>query len=179
MEVYEAIKKRRSIREYETREVEREKLKRVLNAARLAPSAKNIQPWRVIVVEDKGLREELAKAAYGQKYLSQAPYVIVICVNEKECYQEHGDYMTSFAVDGAIFTDHLTLAACAEGLGTCWIAKFNERKIKELLKVPEPYRIVVMTPLGYPAEEGRDKGRKALSEILYKDIWENKEKWWE
>ncbi len=171
MQLYEVIRKRRSIREYETREVKNEKLEKVLNAARLAPSAKNIQPWKVIVVEDEGLREELAEAAYGQEHLSQAPYVIVICVNEKECYQEHGDYMTSFAVDGAIFTDHLTLAACAEGLGTCWIAKFNERKVKELLNVPDTYRVVVMTPLGYPAEEGRDKGRKALYEILYKNSW--------
>ncbi len=174
MELYEVIKKRRSIRKYQYREVEDEKLQKVLDAAHLAPSAKNIQPWKVIVVEDKELREELAKAAYGQEYLSQAPCVIVMCVNENECYRQHGDYMTSFAVDGAIFIDHLTLAACAEGLGTCWIAKFNEMQVKKLLNIPDPYRVVVMTPLGYPAEEGKDKGRKPLSEILYKNTWGNK-----
>jgi len=174
VELYEVIKKRRSIRKYQYREVEDEKLQKVLDAAHLAPSAKNIQPWKVIVVEDKELREELAKAAYGQEYLSQAPCVIVMCVNENECYQQHGDYMTSFAVDGAIFIDHLTLAACAEGLGTCWIAKFNEMEVKKLLNIPDAYRVVVMTPLGYPAEEGKDKGRKPLSEILYKNTWGNK-----
>jgi len=174
VELFEVIRKRRSIRKYQPREVEDEKLQKVLDAAHLAPSAKNIQPWKVIVVEDKKLREGLAKSAYGQEHLSQAPYVIVMCVNEKECYQQHGDYMTSFAVDGAIFIDHLTLAACAEGLGTCWIAKFNETEVKKLLNIPAPYRVVAMTPLGYPQEEGKDKGRKPLSEILDKDTWGNK-----
>jgi len=174
VELYEVIKKRRSIRKYQPREVEDEKLQKVLDAAHLAPSAKNIQPWKVIVVEDKELREELVKSAYGQEYLSQAPYVIVMCVNENECYQQQGDYMASFAVDGAIFIDHLTLAACAEGLGTCWIAKFNETEVRKLLSIPDAYRVVVMTPLGYPAEEGKDKGRKPLSEILYKNTWGNR-----
>jgi nitroreductase len=171
MELYEVIKKRKSIREYKTVNVESDKLKRMLNAARLAPSAKNIQPWKIIVVSDSKLKDKIANASYKQEHLARAPYVIVMCVNEKECYQEHGGYMSSFAVDGAIFMDHLTLSACNEGLGTCWIAKFSEAKIKKILNVPEPYRIVAMTPLGYPDEKGRDKERKPLSEIIYKNVW--------
>lgn len=173
MDIFKVIKKRRSIRKYETREIEREKLEKILYTAHLAPSAKNFQPWKVIVVNDAKLKGKLVEAAKGQQSLLQAPYVIVMCVNEKECYQEHGDYMTSFAVDGAIFIDHLTLVATAFGLGTCWIAKFSEKEIKKLLKIPDPFRIVAMTPLGYPAEKGEDKGRKPLSDILYKNIWGN------
>jgi nitroreductase len=175
MELFEVIKKRRSIREYESKRVEDEKLKKILNeAARLAPSAKNIQPWKIIVVEDDNLKQKLVEAAKGQKFLAQAYYVLVVCVNEKECYQEHGDYMSSFAVDGAILMDHLILAATDLGLGSCWIAKFNEEKVKDSLNIPTDYRVIALTPLGYPAEKGKDKGRKPLSEIVYKNTWGEK-----
>lgn len=173
MELYEAIEKRRSIRKYRKKKVEREKLNRVMDAAHLAPSAKNVQPWKILLVEDDSLKAGLVEAAKGQQFLKEAHYIVVMCTNEKECYQEHGDYMTSFAVDAAIFIDHLTLAACSEGLGTCWIAKFNEDKVRELLDIPEHYRVVVMTPLGYPDEEGKNKGRKSLSEILFRNKWGN------
>ena len=173
MELYEAIEKRRSIRRYLERKVESDKLNRVMDAAHLAPSAKNVQPWKIILVEDDALKAGLVEASKGQQFLKDAHYIVVMCTNEKECYQNHGDYMTSFAVDAAIFIDHLTLAAYAEGLGTCWIGRFNEDKVKELLNIPEDYRVVVMSPLGYPAEEGKDKGRKHLSEILFSDKWGN------
>lgn len=171
MDIFEVIKNRRSIREYKSRLIESEKLEKLLEIAHLAPSAKNRQPWKIILVDDDVLKGKLVDAAKGQDFLSQAPYILVICVNQKECYQEHGDYMTSFAVDGAIFIDHLTLVAKALGLGTCWIAKFNEREVKEPLNIPDDYRVVILTPLGYPAEKGKDRGRKPLSEILYKNLW--------
>ncbi|MFZ5987334.1 MAG: nitroreductase family protein [Bacillota bacterium] len=171
MDIFDVIEKRRSIRKYEKKEIEKEKLKKVLETAHLAPSAKNAQPWKVLLVDNDRLKQGLVEAAKEQRFLLEAPYIVVMCVNRKECYQEHGDYMTSFAVDGAIFVDHLTLAARALGLGTCWIAKFNETKVKELLNIPADFRVVVMTPLGYPAESGKDKGRKPLSEILYENTW--------
>jgi len=173
MNIFDVIRKRRSIRKYKPDKIEPEILKEVLYAAHLAPSAKNIQPWRIVIVDDSETKMKLVDAAKGQGFLAEAPYIVVVCVNEKECYQEHGDYMTSFAVDGAIFTDHLTLAAAALELGTCWIAKFNEKDVKKILNVPTEYRVVVLTPLGYPAENGEDKGRKPLSEILYSNVWEN------
>ena len=173
MELYEAIKNRRSIRHYEKREVEKAKLDKILDVAHLAPSAKNIQPWKVLVVTDDELKKGLVEGAKGQEFLREAYCIIVVCVNEKDCYQTLGDYMTSFAVDGAIFIDHLTLAAYAEGLGTCWIGKFSEDKVKKLLGIPDPYRVVGMTPLGYPATKGESRGRKPLDEIVYYNKWES------
>jgi nitroreductase len=171
VDIFDVIKNRRSIREYKSKPIESEKLEKILEITHLAPSAKNRQPWKIILVDDGDLKEKLVDAAKGQDFLSQAPYIVVICVNEKRCYQEHGDYMTSFAVDGAIFMDHLTLVAKAYGLGTCWVAKFNEKEVKKLLHIPEDYRVVIMSPLGYPDEIGEDRGRKPLSEILYKNLW--------
>ena len=171
MDIFQAIKERRSIRKYREDKVEEEKLEKILETARLAPSAKNLQPWKIIMVEDPRLREGLVKATKGQEFMATAPLSAVICVNDAECYQNHGDYMSSFAVDGSILMDHLTLAARAEGLGTCWIGKFNEAEVKSLLDIPADWRVVTLTPLGYPAEKGKFRGRKPLSEILYLDRW--------
>lgn len=171
MNIYDLIAKRRSIRKYEDRRIEDDKLERVLNAARLAPSGKNVQAWKFIVVRDQKIKEQLVPACKGQKFMAQADAAIAVVVNEEEVYQGHGNYMTSFAVDGAIALDHLTLAATYEGLGTCWIGAFDEEQVREILEVPRPYRIVALTPLGYPAHEGRDRGRKSLEEVVIYDKW--------
>lgn len=171
MDVYEAIAKRRSIRAYTEEMIDEEKLQRVLNAARLAPSGKNAQAWRFIVVDDGDLKERLVDACRGQIFLAQAHKVIVICVDETLVYQKHGDYMTSFAADGSVAMDHLMLAATAEGLGTCWIGAFSEEEVREILEIPLPYRVVGLTPLGYPAREGTDRGRKPLEEIISYNGW--------
>lgn len=171
MDVYEAIARRRSIRAYTQEEIDKEKLERVLQAARLAPSGKNAQAWRFIVVDDAQLKERLVEAARGQTFLAESHRVIVICVDETLVYQKHGDYMTSFMADGSIAMDHLMLAATAEGLGTCWIGAFSEVDVKEILEIPHPYRVVGLTPLGYPAREGTDRGRKPLEEIVSYNGW--------
>ncbi len=172
MNIYDLIKKRRSIRKFEPKEIEQDKLERVLNAARLAPSGKNVQAWKFIVVRDPERKEQLVDACKGQKFMAEADAAVAVAVNEEEVYQGHGNYMTSFAVDGAIALDHLILAATHEGLGTCWIGAFDENKVRKILKVPEPYRIVALTPLGYPAQEGRDRGRKSLEEVVVFETWE-------
>ncbi len=171
MDIYEVIKKRRSIRKYEPRKIEDDKLERVLNAARLAPSGKNVQAWRLIVTRDPELKEKLIKACKGQKFVAEADCIVTVAVDETSVYQGHGNYMTSFAVDGAIMLDHLILAATYEGLGTCWIGAFIEEQVKEILNIPDPYRVVAMTPLGYPAQEGKDRGRKPLEEIVSYEKW--------
>ncbi len=172
MNIYDLIAQRKSIRKYEDREIEQDKLERVLNAARLAPSGKNVQAWKFIVVRDPERKEKLVEACKGQKFMAQADVAVAVAVNEEEVYQGHGNYMTSFAVDGAIALDHLILAATHEGLGTCWIGAFDEEKVRDLLKVPWPYRIVALTPLGYPAQEGKDRGRKNLEEVVVYEKWD-------
>ncbi len=173
MDIYELIKKRKSIRSYKSRKVEKEKLERVLQAGRLAPSAKNIQAWKFIVTGSSEIKGALVKACKGQKFISEADKVITVCVDEDASYQEQGNYMSSFAIDGAIALQQMMLAATEEGLGTCWIGAFYEDKVKKLLNIPDPYRVIGLSPLGYPESSGKDRERKALSEVVYYEKWGN------
>lgn len=173
MDIYECIKKRSSIRNYQSKKVEEDKLERILEAGRLAPSSKNNQNWKFIVTRKESLKEELVEACRGQKFIGQADCVITICVDETGVYQHHGDYMTSFAIDGAIALQQMMLAATEEGLGTCWIGAFIEGKVKKVLNVPEPYRVIGLSPLGYPAANGQDRGRKSLNEVVCRETWED------
>jgi nitroreductase len=144
---------------------------RMRQALRLAPSACNFQPWHFIFVTDAALRGKVAQAANGQKWMADAPVTVVGCGLPQQAYKRMGGYGNSVDVDVAIALDHLTLAAVAEGLGTCWIGAFDEAKVKGLLNIPEQVKVVAMTPLGYPSsadlnhpiEEGR---RKAESEVF-------------
>lgn len=171
LDLYEVIEKRRSIRSYLPRQVEDDQLKRVLNAGRLAPSGKNAQAWKFIVTRKPELKQALVEACKGQRFIAEADCIITVCVDETEVYQKHGGYTTSFMADGAIAMQQMMLAATAEGLGTCWIGAFLEDKVRKVLGVPEPYRIIGLTPLGYPRETGRDRGRKPLEEIVLWETW--------
>jgi nitroreductase len=166
MDLMEAIKTRRSIRRYKSTPVDDGLLKEVLNAARLAPSADNAQPWRIIVVMDEQTKLRLAAAANGQKFIAQAPIVLVACGIPDEAFPTAGGYMSSHVIDVAIAVDHLTLAAHSSGLGTCWIASFKEDKVREALGIPEDVRVIAMTPLGYPDETPEKSPRKNLEELI-------------
>ena len=174
MNVLEAIANRRSVREYSSKPIPSEVMGRMREALRCAPSACNIQPWHFILVENQGLRREVAAAANGQHWIAQAPVIVVACGDTEAAYKRMGGHGSSVDVDVAIAIDHLTLAAVDEGMGTCWIGAFAEEKVKGLLDVPANIRVVAMTPLGYPAspdlirriDEGR---RKPDSEIFSTD----------
>lgn len=169
MEVMDAIKTRRSIRGYLDREVEDVKLNAVLEAGRLAPSANNVQEWKFVVVKDKALRERLSEAAKGQKFVAEAPVVIVACAVETERVMSCGQ--TAYPIDLAIAVEHMTLKAVDEGLGTCWIGAFYEDRVKPVLEIPEDVRVVALLPLGYPAVEPGGFSRKPLEEIVCYDGW--------
>ena len=164
MDILEAIKERRSIRTYVRRQVEDEKLQRVLEAARLAPSARNMQEWKLIVVKDKGTRERLMKAAGNQTFVAQAPVVIAACGVLADYTMRCGQL--SYPVDVAIAVDHMTLQAHAEGLGCCWVCAFSEPEVKEILGVPATVRVVTLLTLGYPAEHPAPRARKELAELV-------------
>jgi len=163
------IEKRKSIRSYKPQDVEEEKLNYILQAFRKAPSAKNLQPWKLIIVKDKKKISDLSIACNNQTFLSEAPILIVACAKEDEAYGVMGGYMNSYSVDIALALEHLILAATEKGLGTCWIGAFKEKLVKDLLDVPDNVRVVAITPVGYPAVEGRIRGRKPISEIVCYD----------
>ena len=172
MDLMEAIKTRRSIRKYKPVPVPEGLLKEVLNASRFAPSADNTQPWRFIVVRDEQMKSKLAAASNSQKFIAQAPIVIVACGIPDEAYQIVGGYMSSHVIDASIALDHMTLAAHANGLGTCWIAWFKEEKVKEVLAIPEDVRVIALTPLGYPDETPDKTPRKNLEELVMYDRYQ-------
>jgi nitroreductase len=169
MDLFEAIEKRRSVRAWEDREVEEEKLQQVLEAARLAPSARNLQEWKFVVVRDAGLREQLIEAANGQRFVGEAPVVIAACAPDHDHVMSCGH--ASFLVDLSIALEHIALSARAVGLGTCWIGAFNQEKVRAILGIPDSVQIVELMPLGYPAAWPDARGRKPLDEIVCHDRW--------
>lgn len=170
MDVMEAIQARRSIRSYEDREIEVDKLNRVLEAGLLAPSARNFQDWKFIVVSAKETRVKLAEAAKGQTFVSEAPVVIVACGTLTDYVMTCGQL--TYPIDVAIAVDHMTLKAVDEGLGSCWIGAFYEDKVKEILGIPPEIRVVAMLPIGYPKESQSQSPRKRWEEVITNERWQ-------
>jgi len=164
VDYYEVIRKRRSIREYENREIERDKLKRILEAARIAPSATNAQPWCFIVIRKTEVKEKL-KAAYPRPWFWTAPVVICACGIKIQAWRR-SDGKSYLDVDVAIAMDHLILAATAEGLGTCWIGAFDPTEVKRILHLPAGVEPIALTPLGYSAASPEPKPRKPWEEVI-------------
>jgi len=164
MEVMEAIETRKSIRSYEDKPVPVEKLNKVLEAARLSPSASNRQPRRFVVVRDSGIRARLAEATGGQTSITEAPVVIVAVATMPDYIMRCE--VPSYPVDMAIAIDHMTLAAVDEGLGTCWIGSFSQQKAKEAVGIPGKYKIVALLSLGFPRTLGNPKARKTFEELV-------------
>jgi nitroreductase len=166
MNLMEIIKGRRSIRSYIDKPVEKEKLEAVLEAARLAPSARNRQKWQFIVITDPAVKEVMAEACHNQPSVKQAPVCIVV-VDEEPGVMSCGQPVDT--VDASIAFSFLILKAHEEGLGTCWLGHFDKDKVKAGLGIPENMSVVAVTPLGYPAESPDARPRKALSEITRYD----------
>jgi len=166
MSVLDVIRARKSTRKYREDPIPEEALNRILEAARLAPSGKNLQPWKFIIVKDQGLKDRLAEASIRQYFMAKAPLIIVACAFPDDCYERMGRYMKSWPVDVAIAVEHMMLQAQEEGLGTCWIGAFEESEVKAVLDVPEYVRVLALTPLGYPDDVPKDRGRKNLEEII-------------
>jgi nitroreductase len=164
MEFHAVVSTRRSVRAYRSDPVEQDKLLRILNAARLAPSAANRQPLHVYVIRDEATRQALA-AAYSQEWFVQAPVIVCVCSRPGEAWRR-SDGKSYADVDAAIAMDHLILAAAAEGLGTCWIGAFKPDEVRRVLGVSDDLEPVAMTPLGYPAEQPGLRPRKELDEMV-------------
>ena len=163
MEVLEAIRTRRSIRNYERRPVPEESVGKILEAGRWAPSANNSQPWNFIVLRDEGVRREVARAATYGKFLAEAPLGIAVVIDPAASRHP--------VEDGAIATQNMILAAHALGLGTCWIGSYGstyEERVKEILGIPKGKRLLSIVSVGFPAES-RKSARRELEELAFSD----------
>ena len=170
MDVLEAITERYSVRGYQDRPVGEEKLKRILEAARLAPSASNRQEWRFVVVRDADNRRRLAQAARNQVFVGEAPIVIACCAKTDNHAMTCGQLC--YPIDVAIAIEHMALKAVEEGLGTCWIGAFFEDQVREILGIPKDIRVVELLTLGYPADPcPAAKNRLSLEEIVMYERW--------
>jgi len=169
MDIFKVIKNRRSIRAYQDKPVEKEKLLQVLEAGRLAPSAKNMQDWRLIVVQNEETRKRLAYAAAQQNFLGEAPVVIVCCTVQPDYKMRCGQ--PAGTIDVAIAIDHMTLAAYALGLGTCWIGSFYADQVREILQIPENVGVVELLALGYPTRQPGSTTRLPIEQIVHWEQW--------
>lgn len=172
MELIKAMEGRFSTRAYKPDAVPDESLSRILRAAQVAPSWKNRQAWEIIVIGDREIIRALGKALSGNPRgvdYETVPMMLALAMNpERVDVLDGKDY---YLVDAGILGEHMVLAAHAEGLGSCWIGWFEEAPIASLLSVPSPYRIVMLTPLGYPAEERKMRPCRDISEFVHYERW--------
>jgi nitroreductase len=169
MEFSQLVAARYSVRAYKPDPVEDDKLKQVLEAARLAPTAANRQPFRVIVIHTDANRAEL-KRIYHREWFLQAPLILCACAVPGEAWVRR-DGKNYADVDTTIAMDHVILAAANLGLGTCWVAAFDPQAAREVLQLPEGIEPIAFTPLGYPADAPRIKERKPLADLVRYEHW--------
>lgn len=169
MDFHTLIKNRYSVRAYRSDPVEKEKLDKVLEAARLAPTAANRQPFRIIVIQTEGRQKEMRRM-YDRDWFVEAPILICVCAVKSEAWvsREKRNYVY---VDVAIVMDHIILAATDLGLGSCWIGAFDKDVAREVFGLPEDLEPVVMTPLGYGADQPELKERKSIEELVRYEHW--------
>jgi len=169
MTVIEAIQKRYSCRAYLEKPVEKEKLEKIFEAARQAPSAKNLQDWRFVATIDKDTKQRVADCTNHKDAFGKAGAIIAACSACKEimkCGQQIAP------IDVAIALEHMALAATELGLATCWIGSFDAGKVKEVLEIPKEVAIIELMALGYPAEGKRQTTREPVKNIVCCDKWQ-------
>ena len=162
MDIFEVIRTRRSVRKYKPEPIPQEKMKMILEAAQLAPSAGNRQPWRFVMVHNADKKKEIAKVAKNQTFLADAA-VIIAAVGDPEISERWHDKDVMIAVE------HMVLAASSLGYGSCWIGAFDENEVKKLLKIPKKLKLVALLPVGVPNETPQPRPRKEMPEIFFEE----------
>ena len=168
MELSEAIKGRRSVRAFKPQDVPGEAVEKLIDAARHAPSAGNIQPWEFVIAKKQDIKKKLAQAAH-ETFVEKAPVVIVVCANEKRSllgYGKRGETLYCIQ-DTAAAIQNILLTAYSLGLGACWVGAFNEKVAKKILRAPNRIRPVAMIPVGYPNETPSHRGIRPLNQIIH------------
>ena len=169
MTVFEAIRRRYSCRAYQERSIEQEKLDQIFEAARQAPSARNMQDWRFVVVTDKEKRRQVAESTNRPEVFCKAAVIIAACSNSDHvmrCGQLIGP------IDVAIALEHISLQATELGLATCWIGSFEPDKVRAVLDIPDDIAVIELMALGYPADGRRETSREPIEKILCYEKWQ-------
>lgn len=166
MELSDSIKNRYSVRDYKPIKTEKTLILEILEAARMAPSAVNFQPWHFIVIQEEKLLVDL-QDCYDRSWFKTAPTVIVACADHAQSWKRSSDGKDSADIDLAIAIDHITLKATELGLGTCWVCNFDVNHCSELLNLPQNIEPIALIPLGYPNSKSPVKKRKPLDEIVH------------
>ena len=170
MEFSELIRQRYSVRSYQSREIEEETLQRILDAFVLAPTAANRQAIGLVVIHTSGREKELKRIYNTDWFARQPPIVVCACAIKDKCWVRR-DGKNYCDVDVTIATDHLILAATAEGLGTCWIGAFDPAAAREVLGLPQGVEPIAFTPLGYAADSPKPKLRKKVEQLVHYERW--------
>lgn len=173
MEVFDAIKLRTSIRSFTEANVSDDDIEKLIDAARRAPSAGNIQPWEFVVVRKPEMKRRLATAALDQNFVEEAPVVIVVCADQIASSRGYGSRGANLYCiqDTAAAIENMLLAACALSLGTCWVGAFHEEEVRKALRVPQGIRPVAIVLIGYPSERPRPRSRRPLEKIIHHEIF--------
>jgi nitroreductase len=169
MEVLEAIKGRRSVRSFTDQPVSEDEVKTLIDAARHAPSAGNIQPWEFIIVKKAEIKRKLTAIALNQSFIEQAPVVIIVCANESASGSGYGSRGVKLYCiqDTAAAIENILLTAYSMELGTCWVGSFKEEEVKKALEIPDGVRPVAIIPVGHITANPPKHPRRALSEIMH------------
>ena len=161
------VKARYSVRSYTNQAIEKEKLDYIMECVRLAPSAVNFQPWKFYIVESDEAKSKLCQC-YTREWFATAPLYIMACADHTQSWKRRHEGKDHADVDISIAVEHLCLAATEQGLGTCWVCAFDAALCKSLFDLPEHIEPIALIPLGYPADEAKEKSRKAMEKILFK-----------
>jgi len=176
MDLFEAIKGRRSIRSFKQTPIPEEIINKILEAACWAPSAGNLQSWEFILIKDEETKKKLCDAALGQCFIQEAPLTIVVCANQKRSSSRYGSRGANLysICDASAAIQNILLSAYALGLGTCWIGAFYEDEVSRILELPEGIKPIAIIPIGYPNEKPIAPRRFSLNKVVHKEKYERK-----
>jgi len=176
MEFDEVIKNRRSIRNFEDRNVSIGSILKILEHGLWAPRSGNIQDWEVIIVQKKEIKFAIAEACIGQYWITKAPYVLVFCSKPSKTKITYGKRGELYSIEnGSAAIQNILLSAENEGLGSCWVGAFDEEAIKKIVRVPNEFKILAIIPIGYYTEKPAAPKRPNLRRIVSFEKYDNRE----
>ena len=167
MNLLDLVKARYSVRSYTDQTIEKEKLDYIMECVRLAPSAVNFQPWKFYIIESAEAKSKLCQC-YTREWFASAPLSIMAYADHTQSWKRRHEGKDHADVDISIAVEHLCLAATEQGLGTCWVCAFDATLCTSLFSLPDHIEPIALIPIGYPADEAKEKSRKSMKEIVFK-----------